>query len=42
MKSIRTLLTGRSLLTMTADATAFEAAKTMDEAHVGCVLVVDV
>ena len=41
MKSIRTLLTGRSLLTLTADATAFEAAKAMEQAHVGCVLVVD-
>jgi len=41
MKTIRSLLTGRSILTMTASATAFEAAVAMDEAQVGCVLVVD-
>ena len=41
MKSIRSLLTGRSLLTLTANATAFEAAVAMEKAHVGCVLVVD-
>ena len=41
MKTIRSLLTGRSLLTLTPAATAFEAAVAMDEARVGCVLVVD-
>ena len=41
MKLISSLLSGRSLLTLTAQATAFEAAQAMERAHVGCVLILD-
>lgn len=41
MKSIRSLLTERALLSMTGEESALEAARAMHRAHVGCVLVVD-
>jgi CBS domain-containing protein len=39
MKSIGELLTGRDVLTVTGDWTAFDAARAMQEHHVGAVVV---
>ncbi len=41
MKSISELLTNRSPLTLKGSTSALEAARAMDEEHVGCLVVVD-
>ena len=41
MKTIRDLLTGRPTVSLPGTATALDAAKTMKEAHIGALLVVD-